>query len=40
MVKVDIKKAFDSINQENLLYLIYETLKEVNNYIYRSSHSR
>lgn len=32
MVKVDIKKAFDSINQENLLHLIYETLKEVSNY--------
>lgn len=31
MVKVDIKKAFDSINQEKLLYLIYETLKEVSN---------
>ncbi|KAF9147000.1 hypothetical protein BG015_011419, partial [Linnemannia schmuckeri] len=28
MVKVDIKKAFDSINQENLLKLLHETLKE------------
>ena len=29
MVKVDIKKSFDSINQENLLEIIDRTLKEV-----------
>lgn len=29
MVKVDIKKSFDSINQENLLEIIDKTLKEV-----------
>ncbi|KAG0079000.1 hypothetical protein BGZ90_003804 [Linnemannia elongata] len=37
MVKVDIKKAFDSINQENLLYLINETLKEDKYIIHRHS---
>ncbi|KAG0378334.1 hypothetical protein BGX24_004111 [Mortierella sp. AD032] len=37
MVKVDIKKSFDSINQENLLAIIDRTLKEDKYIIYRHS---
>ncbi|KAG0217535.1 hypothetical protein BGX33_010303 [Mortierella sp. NVP41] len=37
MVKVDIKKSFDSINQENLLETIDRTLKEKKYIIYRHS---
>ncbi|KAG0296419.1 hypothetical protein BGZ96_009502 [Linnemannia gamsii] len=37
MVKVDIKKSFDSINQENLLEIIDQTLKEDKYIIHRHS---
>ncbi|KAF9922557.1 hypothetical protein FBU30_007324 [Linnemannia zychae] len=37
MVKVDIKKSFDSINQENLLKIIDHMLKEDKYIIYRHS---